>query len=61
MQEGQKKKFIFLFGPAFLAIVILLILDNYRQYAIVPVLLFWILFFSWDAFDKRKKEKEDSK
>lgn len=58
---SQKDKFIRLFGPTFLAVIILLVLDNYRQYAIIPVLLFWIAFFSWDAIDKKKKEKEDSK
>ena len=54
---SQKDKFIRLFGPAFLAIIILLMLENYRQYAIVPVLLFWIAFFVWDAIDKKKKKK----
>ncbi len=58
---SQKDKFIRLAGPAFLAIIILLMLDNYRQYAIVPVLLFWIAFFTWDAIDKKKKEKEEKK
>lgn len=57
----QKKKFTILFGPTFLAVVILLVLDNYRQYAIFPVLLFWIVFFAWDSFDKKKKEKEGTK
>ena len=58
---NQKDKFTRLFGPTFLAVVILLVLDHYRQYAIFPVLLFWIAFFAWDAFDKKKKEKEDTK
>lgn len=58
---SQRDKFVRLFGPTFLAVVVLLLLDNYRQYAIVPVLLFWIAFFAWDAFDKKKKEKEVKK
>lgn len=58
---SQKDKFTRLFGPTFLAVVLLLVFDNYRQYAIVPVLLFWIIFFTWDAIDKKKKEKEDGK
>lgn len=61
MEKSQKDKFVKLFGPTFLAIVILLMLDNYRQYAIVPVLLFWIAFFAWDSFDKRKQEKANRK
>jgi hypothetical protein len=56
----MKKKFTYLFGPTFLVIIILLILDGYRQYAIVPVLLFWIALFSWDAIEKKKKAKENS-
>lgn len=56
----MKKKFSYLFGPAFLLVVILLMFDNYRQYAIFPVLLFWIALFSWDAIDKKKKAKEKS-
>lgn len=58
---SQRDKFVRLFGPAFLAIVILLMLDNYRQYAIVPVLLFWIAFFAWEALDKKKKNKDKKK
>lgn len=61
MDQNQKRIFTFLFGPAFLAIVVLLALDHYRQYAIVPVLLFWIVFFVWDSRYKKKKAKEDSK
>ncbi|WP_285765622.1 hypothetical protein [Peribacillus sp. SI8-4] len=56
----MKKKFSYLFGPTFLAIIILLVLDDYRQYAIVPVLLFWIILFSWDSIEKKKKSKENS-
>ncbi|MGE7647435.1 hypothetical protein ACQKM1_06500 [Peribacillus frigoritolerans] len=56
----MKKKFTYLFGPTFLVIIILLLLDDYRQYAIVPVLLFWIVLFSWDAIEKKKKAKVDS-
>ncbi|MGG4153777.1 hypothetical protein [Peribacillus muralis] len=56
----MKKKFSYLFGPTFLAIIILLVLDDYRQYAIVPVLLFWIILFSWDSIEKKKKAKENS-
>ncbi len=58
---SQKEKFMKLFGPAFLAIIILLFLEDYRQYAIVPVLLFWVAFFAWDAIDKKKKQKEEKK
>ena len=58
---SQRDKFVRLFGPAFLAILILLMLDNYRQYAIVPVLLFWIAFFAWEALDKKKQKKEPKK
>lgn len=58
---SQREKFIKLFGPTFLAVVILLMLDHYRQYAIVPVVLFWIIFFAWDSYDKKKKEKKDAK
>ena len=58
---SEKDKFVRLFGPTFLAVVVLLLLDNYRQYAIVPVLLFWIAFFAWNAFDKKKKEKDVKK
>ena len=54
---SQRDKFVRLSGPAFLAIIILLMLDNYRQYAIVPVLLFWIAFFTWDAIEKKEKGK----
>jgi hypothetical protein len=57
---SMKKKFTYLFGPTFLVIIILLLLDGYRQYAIVPVLFFWIALFSWDAIEKKKKVKEDS-
>ena len=32
-------------------------LDHYRQYAIVPVLLFWIVFFAWDAIRQKEKRK----
>ena len=56
----MKKKFSYLFGPAFLLVIILLMLDDYRQYAIFPVLLFWIALFSWDAIEKKKKAKEKS-
>ncbi|MDF9760223.1 hypothetical protein QUF81_10385 [Peribacillus simplex] len=56
----MKKKFSYLFGPTFLAIIILLLLDGYRQYAIVPVLIFWIALYSWDTIEKRKKAKENS-
>ncbi len=58
---SQRDKFVRLFGPTSVVVVVLLFLDNYRQYAIVPVLLFWIIFFAWDAFDKKKKEKEVKK
>jgi hypothetical protein len=57
---SMKKKFSYLFGPTFLVIIILLLMDDYRQYAIVPVLLFWIVLFSWDAIEKKKKAKENS-
>ncbi|MGG4268533.1 hypothetical protein [Peribacillus simplex] len=56
----MKKKFSYLFGPTFLAIIILLLLDGYRQYAIVPVLIFWITLYSWDTIEKRKKAKDNS-
>ncbi|WP_185147801.1 hypothetical protein [Peribacillus simplex] len=56
----MKKKFSYLFGPTFLAIIILLLLDGYRQYAIVPVLIFWIALYSWDTIEKRKKANENS-
>ena len=55
---SQKDKFVRLYGPTSVVIIILLLLDNFRQYAIVPVLLFWINFFAWDAFGKKKKEKK---
>ncbi|MFE4426122.1 hypothetical protein ACFRH9_03360 [Peribacillus butanolivorans] len=53
----MNKKFSYLFGPTFLVVIILLLLDGYRQYAIVPVLLFWIVLFAWDAIEKKKKKK----
>ncbi|CAH0128619.1 hypothetical protein SRABI96_00171 [Peribacillus sp. Bi96] len=56
----MKKKFSYLFGPTFLAILILLLMDEYRQYAIVPVLFFWIVLFSWDTIEKKKKAKDNS-
>ncbi|MEJ9228118.1 hypothetical protein ABEY41_07005 [Peribacillus butanolivorans] len=55
----MNKKFSYLFGPTFLVVIILLLLDGYRQYAIVPVLLFWIALFAWDAIEKKKKAKEN--
>jgi hypothetical protein len=57
---SMKKKFSYLFGPTFLAIIILLLMDDYRQYAIVPVLIFWIALYSWETIEKRKKAKENS-
>lgn len=56
----MKKKFSYLFGPTFLAVIILLMLDHYRQFAIVPVLVFWVVLFSWEALESKKKEKENS-
>lgn len=58
---SQRDKFIRLFGPTFLAVMILLLMDHYRQYAIIPVALFWIVFFVWDAIDKKKSGKEKNK
>ncbi|MFJ7637514.1 hypothetical protein ACQKL0_06695 [Peribacillus sp. NPDC097264] len=55
----MKKKFSYLFAPAFLLVIVLLMLDDYRQYAIFPVLLFWIALFSWDSIEKKKKAKEN--
>ncbi|MBK5442893.1 MULTISPECIES: hypothetical protein [unclassified Peribacillus] len=55
----MNKKFSYLFGPTFLVVIILLLLDGYRQYAIVPVLLFWIVLFAWDAIEKKKRAKEN--
>jgi hypothetical protein len=57
----DKKKFQFLFTPAFLLIIILLVLPDYRHLAIVPVLLFWIAYFVWESIDKKKKEKSQQK
>lgn len=54
---NQKKKFITLFGPAFLATIILLLLPDYRQWAIIPVMLFWLVFFVWESIDKKKAKK----
>ncbi|MFJ7974653.1 hypothetical protein ACIQZI_02920 [Peribacillus sp. NPDC096379] len=51
---NQKKKFTTLFGPTFLATLILLLLPDYRQWAIIPVLLFWLVFFVWESIDKKK-------
>ncbi|WP_199880603.1 hypothetical protein [Bacillus massiliglaciei] len=56
----MKEKFVFLFIPTFLAILILLMLDGYRQFAIIPVLLFWIAFFTWDSIEKKRKENEEA-
>ena len=58
---SQKDKFVRLFGPTSVAVVVLLFLIIIGNMQSFQYYFFGIVFFAWDAYDKKKKEKEVKK
>ncbi|MEN2767897.1 hypothetical protein [Ornithinibacillus xuwenensis] len=54
------KKYLILLPPFVLIVILLSIYlpSEYKQYAIIGVLLFWVTYYTWVYLDKKKQERK---